>query len=340
MGHRVSKGVAGSMIARKNLALALVMMFIATLSRSARGEDSNWLTDFDTAKQKAKTEKKLLLVEFTGTDWCPWCIRLRNEVFKEPSFQADAGKQFVLVELDFPHEKELPKELKAQNEGLAKQYKITAYPTVLVLDSKWQVIAKTGYRPGGPDKYVEFLASVPKLHEGVVKMQAELGKATGRDRAERLDRLIEATNELGTPAETEEAWCKEIVALDPKNEAGLKTKYEFRVLITEANDQLMALKCVECRKAIEKALAISGLTPQQKHKAYFLLGISYCSRGFLLHEKYDVPACLAALKKAIDADPKGEYAEAIKKMMAGIEESAKEEEAKPQKAAPSAEGSH
>src|SRR5208337_3175139 len=74
-----------------------------------------WNSNFEAAKAQAKAEKKLLLVNFTGSDWCIWCKKLKGEVFDKNSFQDQAPKRFVLVELDFPDQTILSDEVKAQN---------------------------------------------------------------------------------------------------------------------------------------------------------------------------------------------------------------------------------
>ncbi|MCW1920982.1 thioredoxin family protein [Luteolibacter arcticus] len=121
-----------------------------------------WETDFELAKQRAKDEKKDLLVDFTGTDWCGWCIKLKKEVFDQPAFQEYAKKNLIMVELDFPRKKVLPEELKKQNAELAKKYEIRGYPTILLLNSKGREVARTGYQEGGPDKYIEHVKELLK----------------------------------------------------------------------------------------------------------------------------------------------------------------------------------
>src|SRR5882672_6835374 len=95
------------------------IIIIATLlcaTLVARAEDLKWLTDAKKAQEQAKAEKKLVLLDFTGSDWCGWCIRLNKEVFSKPEFQDYAAKNLVLVEVDFPRSKTQSAELKAQND--------------------------------------------------------------------------------------------------------------------------------------------------------------------------------------------------------------------------------
>ena len=140
---------------------ASVVVGLFAIAGFARSEDSLWQTDFEKAKAQAKTEKKLLLVDFTGSDWCHWCQQLQAEVFSKESFKKEALKQYVLVELDFPHDKKkLSEDAIKRNEELAKRYKVQGFPTIFLLDADGRVAAKTGYRPGGPEKYVEHLADL------------------------------------------------------------------------------------------------------------------------------------------------------------------------------------
>jgi thioredoxin-related protein len=281
------------------------------------GQDNSWLTDFAAAKAKAKAEKKLLLVDFTGTDWCPFCIALRKTVFDKEPFKTEAPKQFVLVELDFPHEKEVPEELKAQNERRKRQYKITGFPTVLLMDAEGQVLAQTGFRPGGPEKYVANLAKLLKLHDDVTLMQTELAKTEGLDRARLLDRLIEATTELGTDPRKVREWSKEVVALDPENKTGLKAKYDVSMLMDRVAMLMKFGSYDQAAMMADKVLAMPGLTDLQKHEAYF-------AKGFALSQKFDAAASLAALHKALEAAPNGPKVVGIKAAIQRMEKYTKD----------------
>ena len=119
-----------------------------------------WMTDFDAAKAKAKAENKSMLLNFTGSDWCGWCIKLDQEVFGKAAFKEYAAAELVLVELDFPQVKQQSAELKAQNEALEAQYEIRGYPTILVLSPDAILIEKTGYQPGGAEAYVNHIQSI------------------------------------------------------------------------------------------------------------------------------------------------------------------------------------
>ena len=118
---------------------------------------ANWLTDFEAAKKVAASEDKPLLLDFTGSDWCIWCIRLKDEVFTREAFTDYAEDELVLVELDFPRGKSQTEELKAQNAALAEKYGVRGFPTIVLLSPDGDLIEKTGYRKGGPEAYVAHL---------------------------------------------------------------------------------------------------------------------------------------------------------------------------------------
>jgi thioredoxin-related protein len=123
----------------------------------AHGAGLTWETDFEAAKAKAKASGKPMLLDFTGSDWCGWCIRLDKEVFSRPEFAAFASKALVLVELDFPRGKSQPEAVKKQNEALAKQYGVQGFPTIVLLSPEGKLLAETGYQRGGAAKYVAHL---------------------------------------------------------------------------------------------------------------------------------------------------------------------------------------
>ena len=98
------------------------------LSLSSARAEATWLTDFHRAQEEAKAGHKLLLLNFTGSDWCGWCMRLQAEVFSKPEFAEYARQNLVLVELDFPRAKALSSEVRSQNAALAEKYGIEGLP--------------------------------------------------------------------------------------------------------------------------------------------------------------------------------------------------------------------
>ncbi len=116
-----------------------------------------WLDDFAAAQAQARELKRPILVDFTGSDWCGWCFRLKDEVFSQAAFQQYAGRHLVLFIADFPRNKSLPAKVREQNEQLARKYEIQGFPTILLLDAEGKVLAQTGYQRGGAEAYVKHL---------------------------------------------------------------------------------------------------------------------------------------------------------------------------------------
>jgi protein disulfide-isomerase len=127
---------------------------------AAFAAEAEWLTDLPTALNKAIAEHKSVLLDFTGSDWCGWCKKLKAEVFDQPEFIAYAKDNLVLVEVDFPHQKPISAAQKEANHTLAETYKIQGYPTIVLLDSASKKLGETGYKAGGPKAYIEHLQQI------------------------------------------------------------------------------------------------------------------------------------------------------------------------------------
>ena len=142
------------------LAVACHRSNTAPANSDPANNELSWLTDFETAKAKARAENKLLFINFTGSDWCPPCIMLHRQILSQPEFAQYAAKYLVLMEVDFPRQKEQSAEQRAANEKVADQFQIEGFPTVIVLDSQGKKLGDLGYMPGGPKP---FLAALDKL---------------------------------------------------------------------------------------------------------------------------------------------------------------------------------
>lgn len=171
----------------KLIPMAAAFLGLAGLLQ-AGGE--GWTQDFDAAKATAAKEKKDLLIDFTGSDWCGWCIKLNDEVFSKDAFKEAAPKDFVLVELDFPQKPEnvskQSDEMKARNKKLSEEYGIRGFPTIILADAKGRPYAQTGYQPDGPEKYLAHLADLRKGREVRDEAFAKAAKAQGLEKAKAL----------------------------------------------------------------------------------------------------------------------------------------------------------
>jgi thiol:disulfide interchange protein len=135
---------------------------LVSLSSSAFASTlEGWSSDLEGAFEKAKAEKKPLLVEFTGSDWCPPCIAMRKNVFSKKEFITEASKNYILVELDFPQGDAAVKE---KNQPYAEKYKIEGFPTVIL------------FTPEGKEFTRFFASEFPKTEDFLKHIEKALEK--------------------------------------------------------------------------------------------------------------------------------------------------------------------
>jgi len=124
------------------------------------GPGEGWTEDIDAALKRAKETDRPVLLNFTGSDWCGWCVRLHKEVFSTDAFKSYADENLVLVTLDFPRRREQSAEIAKRNRALQRKYGIRGFPTIVVLDPSGKKLGTTGYVRGGPPA---FLAQIKRI---------------------------------------------------------------------------------------------------------------------------------------------------------------------------------
>lgn len=113
-----------------------------------------WHTTWDAAASESRSSGKPILINFTGSDWCGWCVRLKKEVFDTDTFNSWASSKVVLLEVDFPRKKAQAPQLKAANSQLAKKFGVQGYPTIFFSNAKGDKIGtRLGYMEGGPSAW-------------------------------------------------------------------------------------------------------------------------------------------------------------------------------------------
>ena len=139
----------------------LFALFLIIGSATMEAQEVTWHTDVNKALEISKKSKKPLLLFFTGSDWCGWCIRLQKEVLKTPEFEAWAKDNVVLVELDFPRRKQMTPEMQKQNLELQQTFEVRGYPTVWLVNAtkkddkvNFEKLGSTGYVAGGPTAWL------------------------------------------------------------------------------------------------------------------------------------------------------------------------------------------
>lgn len=219
--------------------LLLTATFGWALASSLLADDKLWVNEFEKAKQTAATEGKDLLMDFTGSDWCSWCIKLHKEVFDLDAFKTAAPKNFVLVELDYPQDKsKLSKEVQEQNTKLQQQFSIQGYPTILLADASGRPYAQTGYQAGGAEEYLKHL---DELRAVKTKRDEAWKKAEGAQGTEKAKFLADGLKALDfdLAAAHYKPVVDEIAKLDPKDENGVTASFTFKSDLEATKVKLM-----------------------------------------------------------------------------------------------------
>jgi len=183
----------------------ITSLFLAVafpFSQSATYAAATWMTDLSKAQTQAKAEGKAVLVNFTGSDWCGWCIRLRKEVFTKPDFQEYAASRLVLVEIDFPKRAAQPDAVKKANQALANRFGVEGFPTLLVWDAEGKTLGKLGYMPGGPKPLLKSLEATlhkPTTPAVPVNARAPSGQPAPSDRRQEAN-AAQIAKTSGAPA--------------------------------------------------------------------------------------------------------------------------------------------
>ena len=141
----------------------LLALLFACAPRIARAIE--WRTDLPAAAADARQGQKLLLLNFSGSDWCGWCQRLDAEVFSTDAFREYAAANLVAVLADFPRRTKLAAELQARNERLMRRFQVQGFPTVLLFSSGGELIAQLGYQPGGPEAFALAIQQARARHQ-------------------------------------------------------------------------------------------------------------------------------------------------------------------------------
>jgi len=280
---------------------ALTLAVLLFLSGAAGAAE--WIEDFEAAKVKAQKEGKHLLLDFTGSDWCGWCKKLKREVFDTEVFRREVPKNFILVELDFPHQTKQADSIRRQNQELSQQFAIEGYPTVILCDAKGNLYARTGYQDGGGDPYVNYLTA---MHDRKARREDLVVRAAKADGVEKAKLLDEAISNLGKDETFPDydGTIAEIVAADADNAAGLKAKYGLRVELKSIVATAQAGDVDGAIKQLDKMAGESSASAQRKQEILYM-------KAILLKVKHDEKSSITALKSAREADPQSERGKEI-----------------------------
>lgn len=275
-----------------------------------------WQTNMKKAQAKAAQESKDIFVYFTGSDWCSYCIMLHKQVFDKGDFLENLEKEYVLLKLDYPRAKQLPKIERELNDKWSMEYSIEGFPTVLLLDKDGRAFAKTGFKDGGPAEYAAHLKALKSNKLNRDRSFAEAAKLNGVDKAEAL---IQALTTLGdAPKKQYKNIQKDIVEADPED----KTGYQKNVLTKQALGGLESrvIKLIESKKTTEALGEIDKFIEDRlpegetKQKAMILKIYTYSKDSANLDEVSQLMDSIIAI------DPKSETAKNAQSIKAQVVE--------------------
>jgi thioredoxin-related protein len=315
----------------KNTLIACAAILALHGAVLAGGE--GWSSDYEASKKLAAGSKKDILIDFTGSDWCGWCIKLDDEVFKHDAFKAGVKDSFVLVELDYPNDKsKLSEATVKQNEQLGEKYAVQGYPTILLCDAEGRPYASTGYQPGGPEKYVEHLSGLKGAKAKRDEAFAAAGKAEGVEKAKALVSALEAMGlEDAMVANFYGDIASQITAADPKDETGFAKKAGDKKRLADFQEKLQEFGS---KKDHDGALALVAEALKEGGFDKDTTEQMMLTRAVILTEQKKFDEALKAVDEAKAAHPEsqmGEQIDAFRKQIeakknGGAEGAAEEEE--------------
>ena len=141
--------------------LTILILLFSSIHIVCQENQLTWYDDVSKAISVAVAKKKPIMLFFTGSDWCGWCMRLKREVFNLPDFKTWSDENVILVELDFPRRKRLPENIMKQNRELANVFAVRGYPTVWIVEPQimenkvnFLKMGTLGYVAGGPENWI------------------------------------------------------------------------------------------------------------------------------------------------------------------------------------------
>ncbi len=281
----------------KKTILCTTFLFLLTNLLSA-GDDI-WTADLEAAKKEAAKNKKDILINFTGSDWCGWCMRLEKEIFSTKTFKEKGPKNFVLVKLDFPQKNEQSAEVKKKNQMLAQEYGVRGFPSIVLTNAAGEIYGRTGYHKGGPESYIKHLATFRTNQKKSNEFFEKAKKAEGLEKAKLLDIALEALFATRVAGDIDiNKTIETIKKLDKDNKAFLKLKYElpdkFKNIWKQAEESKDVNKAITDSKEL---IQLTKSNPELLQQVYLF------QTNLNLRLKEDKKSALECLKKAHKTAP-------------------------------------
>ncbi len=194
---------------------------------------AEWMTDLEAARAKAAAEGKVVLVDFTGSDWCGWCIRLKKNIFDKPSFDEYVKDKFVLMEVDVPNNPKFDRALLQRNRELCERYQVSGFPTIMVLTPEGEV---AGGFVGGRASLAEVQAPLDAALANVAALKA----AEGLEGEAQLQALHAVYKQLPEEMRAISSLRERIAALDTADATGIRADMAAEKQMKEVYARLQA----------------------------------------------------------------------------------------------------
>ena len=257
--------------------LTSILLFFLLSLIQAYSAEIKWQTDMKVAKEHAQKDGKDIFALFTGSDWCSYCIRLERQILKKDNFLNNLEKEFVLLKIDFPQRKVLPKIERERNDILSEEYSVQSFPTILLLDKDAKAFAKTGYRDLKPDDYKKHLDELSKK-----KLKRDVGlefaaKLNGLDKAKALITVLDNLGDV--PRLQYKNIENQIIKEDPDDTTSYQKNVISKVILKGLEKTV--LKLIESRrsesavKIVDEFISKHQPTGELKQQAMFLKLYSY-----------------------------------------------------------------
>lgn len=253
---------------------------------------AEWKTDYCAALAQAKDEGKVVLANFTGSDWCSFCISLKAEVLESPAFSAWSQNHFVHLEVDMPENPDFDAELRKQNVALCKKYAVDAYPTVLVLDG-------SGRPLGGLFGFEGDEKAVRALLQSALDAHRHLQAAASYSGEEKLQSMLCAWRLIPGELKPLNAELKaELMAIDTHDLSGLKAEADAERRLKECEQAVKAAPTDAAALEIVDAALFEAVPSNHRQ----LLEMKYRLLILLAETHDDVWAAADVAYASVDAD--------------------------------------
>ncbi|MBQ2380248.1 MAG: thioredoxin family protein [Akkermansia sp.] len=270
--------------------LPLTLAAIAAIVAPALAADA-WYTDFAAAQAQAKAENKSIVLDFTGSDWCGWCMTMRRMVLDTPAFYDYARDKFVLMEVDLPRNtSKMNAEQLRQNNELVKRYNITTYPTVLVISPSGDLIG--GFTGGRTE--LTAVAQALDLANTNATLLRQAEEQSGVAKAQTLKTFY--WNMPGAFRKGMSDLRSQIADLDPQNATGMHTEIQDLATVQGVTAQVRGMKH---DAAVESILAaIDTVSATHRNDLLQLLADKLNERIQQLREQADSLEDIEAIRQA------------------------------------------